>query len=78
MADSDLLEKVDEETTTSSGDGDDETFSHYVPKDKLLQAQLTGSAAQAICGKMWSPNKDATKFPICPACIEIYNTLRDE
>ena len=31
----------------------------------------------ALCGKIWVPNRDPQKFPVCPICKEIYDGLRD-
>ncbi|MEP7333599.1 MAG: DUF3039 domain-containing protein, partial [Terracoccus sp.] len=30
-----------------------------------------------LCGKIWVPNRDPQKFPVCPECKEIYNGLRE-
>jgi len=29
----------------------------------------------ALCGKVWIPNRDPQKFPVCPECQEIYDSL---
>jgi hypothetical protein len=55
--------------------GDHERFAHYVRKDKLLSSALTGEAVTALCGKKWVPSRDPEKFPLCPTCKEIYQTL---
>src|SRR3712207_3085363 len=60
------------------GDGDHDRFSHYVKKEKILQSALSGKPVRALCGKKWTPGRDPEKFPICPACKEIYEKLRDE
>lgn len=67
---------LDEKVSTEQGDHD--TFSHYVSKDKLLETQVTGKAIRAICGKLWLPTKDASQFPVCPDCLKIYESLRSE
>ncbi|HEY8456988.1 MAG TPA: DUF3039 domain-containing protein [Actinopolymorphaceae bacterium] len=66
-----------EETRTqpSFGDGDHERFSHYVPKDKLVEAMVTGTPVVALCGKVWVPSRDPEKFPVCPECKEIWEKL---
>lgn len=56
--------------------GDHERFSHYVPKDKILESALTGQPVKALCGKMWIPSRDPEKFPVCPTCKEIYAGLQ--
>lgn len=56
-------------------DGDEERFSHYVPKDKILDSALTGKPVRALCGKKWIPTRDPEKFPLCPLCKKIYDAL---
>ena len=55
--------------------GDHERFSHYVKKDKILESAITGKPVRALCGKKWTPGRDPEKFPVCPACKEIYEQL---
>jgi hypothetical protein len=51
--------------------GDDERFSHYVKKEKILESALTGEPVIALCGKVWVPGRDPNRFPVCPVCKEI-------
>lgn len=55
--------------------GDHERFSHYAPKDKIMEAMVTGTPLIALCGKVWVPSRDPEKFPICPKCKEIYESM---
>lgn len=57
-------------------EGDHERFSHYVPKDKIVESALTGKPVRALCGKLWTPGRDPEKFPVCPTCKEIYEKLK--
>ena len=59
-----------EERTSHFDDGD-----HYVEKNKIVESAVTGSAVKALCGKKWSPNRDPSKFPICPECERIHKSL---
>ena len=52
--------------------GDHEKFAHYVQKDKIVESAVTGSPVIALCGKVWVPNRDPGKFPVCPECKDIY------
>ena len=70
------LEKLLEEEQVDEGDHD--RYSHYVKKDKILKSALSGKPVIALCGKVWLPGRDPEKFPLCPTCKEIYETLRDE
>jgi hypothetical protein len=56
--------------------GDHERFAHYVRKEKILESALSGEPVVALCGKVWVPGRDPSKFPVCPACKEIYEGLR--
>jgi len=58
-------------------EGDHERFSHYVPKDKVVESAVTGKPVRALCGKLWTPGRDPEKFPVCPTCKEIYEKLKD-
>lgn len=57
-------------------DGDHERFSHFVPKDKILESAVTGKPVRALCGKKWTPSRDPEKFPVCPDCKKIYDRMR--
>ncbi|HEY6481245.1 MAG TPA: DUF3039 domain-containing protein [Streptosporangiaceae bacterium] len=59
----------------SFGDGDHERFAHYVDKDKIVDSAVLGTAVVAICGKVWVPSRDPKKFPVCPECKEIYESM---
>lgn len=72
------LERELEELTQNIDPGDHERFSHYVKKEQILESAVTGKPVKALCGKMWTPGRDPEKFPVCPACKEIYQKLRDE
>lgn len=55
--------------------GDHERFAHYVRKDKIVESAVMGGAVVALCGKVWVPNRDPQKFPVCPECKEIFEGL---
>lgn len=55
--------------------GDHERFSHYVKKEKIVESAVMGTPVIALCGKVWVPGRDPKKFPVCPACKEIYEKL---
>jgi hypothetical protein len=58
-------------------EGDHERLSHYAPKDKLMQAMVEGTPVRALCGKVWVPSRDPNRFPVCPECKEIYESLNE-
>jgi hypothetical protein len=55
--------------------GDSEKFSHYVRRDKIVDAAVTGDPVIALCGKVWTPTRDPEKFPVCPECKEVYESM---
>jgi hypothetical protein len=66
---------TEERARLSSDDGDHERFAHYVEKSKIVESAVTGSPVKALCGKVWIPNRDPSRFPICPECQEIHASL---
>jgi hypothetical protein len=75
----DLLDKELEKLLSEEqvDEGDHDRFSHYVKKDKILSSALSGKPVIALCGKVWVPGRDPEKFPVCPTCKDIYETLKD-
>jgi hypothetical protein len=68
-----ILEERPVEFPTDAGDH--EKFAHYVRKEKIVESAVTGSPVVALCGKVWVPNRDPGRFPVCPECKEIYESL---
>ena len=66
---------LDERTQQAFEDGDHERFAHYVQKSKVVESAVTGKPIRALCGKVWTPNRDPSKFPICPDCKKIHDGL---
>ncbi len=66
---------LDERKRLSNDDGDHEKFAHYVEKAKIMESAVTGVPVKALCGKVWIPNRDPSRFPICPDCQAIHAGL---
>ena len=66
---------VEENTEEQVEAGDHERFAHYVKKDKIVESAVLGGAVVALCGKVWIPSRDPKKFPVCPECKEIYESM---
>ena len=66
----------DTRTKPRKDDGDHERFSHYVPKDKLTDAMVNGTPVIALCGKVWVPSRDPERYPVCPECKKIWESLK--
>ena len=70
-----ILPESDTRPDLSHGDGDHERFAHYVQKDKIMESAVSGTPVIALCGKVWVPNRDPKKYPVCPECKEIYESM---
>lgn len=72
MSDTVILEETRSVTTD---DGDHDRFAHFVMKTALEGVWLNGVPAVALCGKKWLPTKDPSRFPVCPECKEIWESM---
>ena len=71
-----VLERELVEEPQLSEPGDHERFAHYVRKEKIVESAVTGEPVTALCGKVWLPNRNPDRFPVCPVCKEIYSGMR--
>jgi hypothetical protein len=55
--------------------GDHDVFAHYVEKDEVTDAIVNGWPVVALCGKIWVPFRDPSKYPICPICEDILRRM---
>lgn len=55
--------------------GDHDLFAHYAEKDMITEALVMGTEVVALCGKIWVPSRDPSKYPICPTCKEIMDKI---
>lgn len=74
---SSLLEKdkVEETNKLDQESSDHDRFTHYFKNSDVEKAVFTGTPATALCGKKSIPMGEAAKYPVCPTCKEIYETL---
>lgn len=59
----------------TTDDGDHDRFSHYVRKEDMLNGLVFGQPVMALCGKVWVPSRDGSKFPVCVDCKEIFESF---
>lgn len=64
-----------EEQTQRSDNGDADRYAHYVSKDRIAESRLTGRPVVALCGKVWVPKHDPSRYPVCPDCQRIYEQM---
>lgn len=78
--DTDIHTTPDERTV----EGDHDRFTHIVvtakdsPKratDIVMEARFNGTPIVALCGKLWVPQRDPDKFPLCKDCIHIWEEI---
>jgi hypothetical protein len=75
-------------STTELDEGDHDRFTHivlegYTPKDgefvalnnSVVEGMVNATPVRALCGKVWVPGRDAQKYPLCPTCKEIAQSL---
>jgi hypothetical protein len=70
-------------------DGDHERFTHIVlegftPKgsedlvpvgNSVVEGMVNGTPVRALCGKEWVPGRDPGRFPVCPSCVEVAESM---
>lgn len=69
-------------------DGDHERMAHIVlegwkPDEgdfvsagpSVVEGLVNGTAVKALCGKVWVPSRDPKKYPLCPTCKEVAESL---
>jgi hypothetical protein len=74
--------------TTQLNEGDHERFKHlvlegYTPKDgefvalgnSVVEGMVNATPVRALCGKLWVPGRDPQKYPLCPTCKEIAESI---
>ncbi|MFC5281134.1 DUF3039 domain-containing protein [Arcanobacterium canis] len=68
-----VLEEVREEVQP----GDNERYAHYVRKDKIIRSAIEGRPVVALCGKVWVPMRNPDRFPVCPTCKAIHESMKN-
>ena len=75
---SDTVTQEQTKPRISDGEGDHDRFAHYVRKADIVRSNVEGVPVVALCGKKWIPNRDPSRYPVCPTCKEIMARLRGE
>jgi hypothetical protein len=67
-----------ESPKTADADTGNEVF-HYVRKAKITESAVTGTMVEALCGEIFPVTKAPKPgSPVCPACKEIYDSMRSD
>ncbi len=43
---------------------------------KVLEARISGTPIEALCGHVWVPARDPRQLPVCQKCKEMYDLYR--
>jgi len=72
------IERTDTDERVDDGtDSDTPKYFHYVKKNKIAESAVMGTMVQALCGEVFPVTKTPKPgSPVCPACKEIYDSLR--
>jgi hypothetical protein len=65
-------------------EGDHERFAHivlegfkskrgkFIPAgNNVVEGMVNSTPVRALCGKVWVPGRDASRYPLCPTCREV-------
>jgi hypothetical protein len=76
------------ETHVVTDDGDHDRFTHivlegYLPEkgefvalnNSVVAGMVNATPVRALCGKVWVPSRDPSRYPICPTCKELAEKL---
>jgi hypothetical protein len=69
-------------------DGDHERMAHIVLEGvetddgdyvsagpTVIEGIVNATPVKALCGKVWVPGRDPKRFPLCPTCKEIAESM---
>jgi hypothetical protein len=42
----------------------------------VLEARITGTPVEALCGFVWVPSRDPKQLPVCEECKSIYSMYK--
>jgi hypothetical protein len=69
------MQQLEQSPIAVSDSGDHDMFAHYVDSADMIAALVDGVPIMALCGKIWVPSRDPQKYPVCPTCLETYNSI---
>lgn len=64
-----------EETIIAYDENGDQIFTHYAQRDKVTEGYVMGTPVEALCGKVFVPHRDPEKYPLCPMCKDLLESL---
>jgi hypothetical protein len=70
-----LNDLVIDNKSEQSIDNNNKKFAHYADKVEVTEGYVLGTPVLALCGKIFIPSRDPLRFPICPICKKIADSL---
>lgn len=70
MSQTDLLEH------TTPAQTDEPEVAHYARSEDIARASVTGEPIQALCGVLFVPTRDPSRFPVCEPCAAILAQIK--
>jgi hypothetical protein len=67
----DIQERLEESLTDSR----EPKYAHYAESVSVTEGYVLGKTVVAICGTIFVPSRDPKKFPLCPICKQIAESL---
>lgn len=59
----------------ADNDGDHDRFAHIVRSGDAMAGYVMGARIRALCGWTGVPHRDASRYPVCPTCKEVFRSL---
>ena len=70
VSDTELLERPAE---TDTGEPE---VAHIGRRDDVTRAYVTGEAIKALCGVVFVPTRDPSRYPVCQACSRVLKGIQ--
>jgi hypothetical protein len=71
--DTELLEDLDRKVETEE---DEPEVAHIGRREDITRAYVTGEPITALCGAVFVPTRDPSRYPVCEACEQMMARLR--
>ena len=84
MTDLETMPQIDLDTDLDRDTETDEPTAAHIVKvgpgenaaAKILEARITGTPVEALCGFVWVPSRDPKQLPVCEECKSVYSMFR--
>ena len=59
-----------------TADPDEPDTAHIGRKEDVSRAYVTGEAITALCGAVFVPTRDPSRYPVCERCREVLDQIQ--